>query len=509
MKNTHLYVLVAALVLSGLGVFGYKLFVLGFPIGTEDKTQLWEFEARIRFSALGKPTKLTLQIPSRGSKYVIVDESFFSGRYGLSTKYVEGNRQAVWSVRSARGRQTLFYRASIQVAAPRRPGSSADTPPPMPEFAESELEIAKSFLERAREHSADTDTLVSYVLGELSTRTPDADIAMLIDEQAETQDKLNTLSKVLALAGVRSNVVSGVPLTASGQNLKPVSWLEVEDASGVHLYDPATGNRVPDSVPFLILWRGINALGRLDGGHDMDVTLVLKQTEQPALASLVHGPESQRHWIVDYSLFNLPVTTQAVFRILMTIPLGVLVLVLMRNVVGFKTFGTFMPVLIALAFRGTELVAGILFFSLSVSLGLLVRFYLEHLKLILVPRLASVLIVVVLLMAAVTMLCYKLGIAVGLSVSLFPMVVMTMAIERMAIVWDERGAAEALQQGLGSLLVAALAYTVMSIRPLSHLVFVFPELLLLVLGATLLLGRYSGYRLLELRRFKALADRLD
>jgi hypothetical protein len=40
---------------------------------------------------------------------------------------------------------------------------------------------------------------------------------------------------------------------------------------------------------------------------------------------------------------------------------------------------------------------------------------------------------------------------------------------------------------------------------IGHLVFVFPELLLVLLAATLLLGRYSGYRLLELRRFRALA----
>jgi hypothetical protein len=38
-----------------------------------------------------------------------------------------------------------------------------------------------------------------------------------------------------------------------------------------------------------------------------------------------------------------------------------------------------------------------------------------------------------------------------------------------------------------------------------HLAFVFPELLLLVLAAMLLLGRYSGYRLSEVYRFRALA----
>ena len=54
--------------------------------------------------------------------------------------------------------------------------------------------------------------------------------------------------------------------------------------------------------------------------------------------------------------------------------------------------------------------------------------------------------------------------------------------------------------------MAALAYLVMSLELVEHLVFVFPELLLLLLAATLLLGRYSGYRLVELIRFRVLDE---
>ena len=54
-------------------------------------------------------------------------------------------------------------------------------------------------------------------------------------------------------------------------------------------------------------------------------------------------------------------------------------------------------------------------------------------------------------------------------------------------------------------MVAILAYVAMGIQWLEHLVFTFPELLLIVLAMTVLLGRYTGYRLLELTRFRALA----
>ncbi|MFN3920477.1 MAG: 7TM domain-containing protein, partial [Methylohalobius sp.] len=88
--------------------------------------------------------------------------------------------------------------------------------------------------------------------------------------------------------------------------------------------------------------------------------------------------------------------------------------------------------------------------SLVVALGLGCRFYLEYLQLLLVPRLASVLIIVIILMVLISLLSHKLGLERGLSVALFPMVILTMTVERMALLWEEHGAAEALKQGIGS-----------------------------------------------------------
>lgn len=209
--------------------------------------------------------------------------------------------------------------------------------------------------------------------------------------------------------------------------------------------------------------------------------------------------------LAEFSLFGLPLQTQFLFRTLLVIPLGIFLLVVLRNVVGLKTFGTFMPVLIALAFRQTGILWGVAFFAIIVAIGLSVRFYLDRLKLLLVPRLAVGVMVVVLIIAVLTVLFYHLGFARGLSLGLFPIVILTMTIERMSVVWEENGPLEAMQQAAGSLVVGVLTFLVMNVPQLEHLLFVFPELLLVVLAATLLLGRYSGYRLTELRRFRALA----
>jgi hypothetical protein len=164
-----------------------------------------------------------------------------------------------------------------------------------------------------------------------------------------------------------------------------------------------------------------------------------------------------------------------------------------------------MPVLIALAFRETKLFWGVVLFTILVTLGLSIRFLLDRLRLLLVPRLSAVLIVVVILMLLISLMSHRLGMETGLSVALFPMVIIAMTIERMSVVWEERGAVDAMRAGLGSLIVAIVAYVAMGMAWLEHLVFTFPELLLVVLSMVVLAGRYTGYRLLELSRFKALS----
>jgi hypothetical protein len=108
-------------------------------------------------------------------------------------------------------------------------------------------------------------------------------------------------------------------------------------------------------------------------------------------------------------------------------------------------------------------------------------------------------------MTAISLVSNQLGLETGLSVSLFPMVIISMVIERMSVVWEERGAFASIKEGTGSLAMAALSFMAMSIDILSYWVTVFPEINLIVLGLIIALGRYTGFRLLELIRFKQLA----
>ena len=245
------------------------------------------------------------------------------------------------------------------------------------------------------------------------------------------------------------------------------------------------------------------------GGKKPQFYLTVSPTPINALSIAKSRGLQSDSQLLRFSLLQLPVNVQATYKILLTVPIGAFIILILRNFIGLKTFGTFMPVLIALAFRETHVIWGICLFVIIVSFGLLARFYLDQLRLLLVPRLAAILTVVILLMIFISVISQNLGLDAGLSVALFPMVILTMTIERMCITWDERGASEAIKSGVGSLVAAVISYWAMSYEPLQYLIFAFPELLLVLLALILWFGQYRGYRLFELKRFKALARQIE
>lgn len=506
MKRVHLYALSGALAAIGCGFFLYKLFVFGFPLKPEERTDVWRVEVRIRFEAEGGAAKAALHTPHDTGAFTVVDQSFVSPGYGITTEPHPGSGiRAAYSLRDAQGTQTLYYRAVIQrgrdTAAVERDPRPKLTPPA---YEDAERAAAQAIAATALRQSADAATLAATVVKRLKEAKAGDEASFLLGPEPTNMRLVSTAVGLLQTAGLPARIVNGLVLVPERRDAHFLRWLEYYEDGRWKPHYPA--EPTPDALRYYLpWWRGPGAFVELSGGTALEHTVSTSRSYELAIHTALTQQRALERRLIEFSLFGLPLETQALFRTLLVIPIGILLLVLLRNVVGLKTFGTFMPVLIALSFRQTGLGWGLLFFTLVVALGLSVRFYLERLKLLLVPRLACVVIVVILLLAMLTVLSFRLGFVRGLSIGLFPIVILTMTIERMTVVWEERGAAEALQQGLGSVAVGALCYLVMNLRVVEHLAFVFPELLLVVLAVALLLGRYTGYRLSELRRFRVLA----
>lgn len=502
MNKRHLLGLVAVLTLLGLGIFYYKWAVLGFPLEGHSEAEVWTVEATVSFKAGAKPVKVDLRIPNRPRGFSILDENFVSKGYGLTTRYERSGRSAQWALRRPRNRAyTLYYRVTVYRDEPEEEDQKTPPYPPTPEEGEPYDTARVALVEEVRAQSADIETFTAEMLRRLNDPSPDQYIDLFLGRVSNATERAELAVNLLAGARIPARIIHGILLEGQQREADFDPWLEVHNGQRWLYFDPSSGKQgLPSN--FLVWWRGTDSVVDVRGGGGVEVNMAVQPSVVDAMLVAEQRALQRNSQAVEYSLFSLPIKTQAVYSVLLLIPIGAFVVVLMRNLIGIKTYGTFMPVLMALAFRETRLVSGIVLFSLIVVLGLSIRFYLERLRLLLVPRLASVLIIVVLLMAAISVIGHKLGLETGLSVSLFPMVILTMVIERMSIVWEERGPGEALKEGAGSIVVAAAAFLVMSVDALQHVVFVFPELLLLLLAVTVLFGRYRGYRLFELFRFK-------
>ncbi len=498
----HLKILITTLVALGVLITAYQIFILGIPVTEDETDDLWNIDAKVEFQANPRePVKLQMFVPPLNQDYVSLNESFISNNYGVSINRIDGNRKVTWSARRANGKQTLYYRLVLTkrygVEKPEEKG---------PIFRESipiegpEKIAAEALLAPIRQHSADVETFISETIKRVNN-TADDNVGLLLGGDRSIPNKAKVIDLLLSVAHVPMERVNAIRLTADIAQT-PELWLRSYNGSQWLYFNPVTGEQGLPSDR-LIWWVGNDPLISLEGGKQPQVTFTLNNSEINAIRLAKLTDEQTDAGFLEYSLYGLPLQTQQTYQIMIMIPIGVLVILILRNLGGLQTLGTFTPVLIALAFRETQLGFGIVLFTLITALGLSLRSYLEHLKLQMLPRLSVVLTFVVVLIAIISLLSHKLGLERGLSIALFPMVILTMTIERLSITWEERGGTHAFKVALGTLVAATLAFMLMSIPELTYFIFTFPAVLLIMVGFMLAMGRYRGYRLTELFRFKA------
>lgn len=500
-RQRHLYGLIGTLFCVGVAVFLYRHMVLDVPLTEKETVNSWMVEANLRFTAeRNRPVQAHMIIPYMPPSLVILDEYFVSQNYGVTTNLKDDNREAVWSLRRGTGPQSLYYRAILRDTDHQTGSLGKPLPQKRQVLPDNQNVAAETIIMQARQSSADIQTFTQSAIHELDKH--DGNAKLLIGDEPSERALVQAIIKVLNQARIEARPVQGIHLKQDTR--AETQWfLAVYNGKNWLYINPHTGIAgLPKN--FLVWQYGFDPLFTVAGGKTPQFSLTISPTPMNALsAAKTRGLQTESK-LLRFSLLALPVNVQETYKVLLMVPIGAFIILLLRNFVGLMTFGTFMPVLIALAFRETHVVWGIILFTLIVSFGLLVRFYLDELRLLLVPRLAVILTVVILMMLFISVMSLNLNLGSGLSVALFPMIILTMTIERMCVTWDERGASEAIKSGAGSLLAAVIAYAVMNFAALQYLMFAFPELLFVLLALILLFGEYRGYRLSELVRFKAL-----
>lgn len=201
------------------------------------------------------------------------------------------------------------------------------------------------------------------------------------------------------------------------------------------------------------------------------------------------------------SLLQLPLRQQNHFSLLLLLPLAALVLSVMRNVVGVPSFGIFTPVLLGLFFREATFQSGMIVFTLVVMIGFFGRVVLDRLHLLAVPRLSVIMTLVVIGLSIFTIQNQSHGWIDPDRLAFFPLVIVTVFIERLSVTYAEEGFWNTAKDVVGTFAIASVTYLVLMPASLKVVLLTHPELSLWAAAGLLMLGSYRGYRLSELMRF--------
>jgi transglutaminase-like putative cysteine protease len=324
--------------------------------------------------------------------------------------------------------------------------------------------------------------------------------ADVLDQEAGTQlGRARAMVALCRSARFPARLVTGFELR-EGQNVRPACWIEVRIGNLWQPFDVENGYRGTLPSTFVPVRR--DAAGVVAAPESVSVRKRFEIVQLPPPPGLVSG----RHGILGaFDLTRLPLHVQATLSLLLILPFGALITAVFRTLIGLRTFGTFTPTLLAMSFVYAAWQTGLIVLTMVLLIGLLGRLLLHQLKLLMVPRLSIVLTVAVVVLVLTLSLSHALGLSTGGEVFLLPVVIVTMMVERIFITNDEDGAAFTLRMLLGTVIVAAVCYLLLRWELLGSFIVTYPEAHLITIAGLVWIGRYTGYRLTELWRFRDLA----
>lgn len=492
--------------LMGGGLFLYKI-VNGFPLSPEAKVNSWHIELGLKLENATKNTELRVALPDEGQDLKVIDSHITDNGFGDYVGHDDDGSYILWSKRNPSRSENLYYRAIIYKV------KSADTTTSQEYVKQGLLPRSEKLKDNAsilalenieKKIRAESASDFSFITGlqRMIRDDKDSDLQYIRAKMGKA-DMVTIATEILNFSDIPARSMNGILLSSAKRGAEIMRWVDAYTSTRKISFSP---DRDTVGMPSNILpwWSGDKGLVAMkDSTATITKDIAIKRHTESALTEAIWGSDKIKSTLYGLTIYALPVEMQVVMRILLLIPLGALACIIVKQIVGIKTFGTFMPVLLAMAFRETTLINGLLLFSILIGIGIVFRGIFDKMRLLTVPRLGAVLTITVLCVFFLALSLDGLGFEAS-GLSLFPLVILTMMIERISVTWDEAGAKHTMNVTLNTLFVSSVCYLVIVLPSIEHIFTTFPELLLVIMAIMLLIGRYNGYKLTEYYRFKAL-----
>lgn len=510
------------LILTPLSLMGYKLYVLDYPLKGLMPVVSYQVELSMQVEGYGKDISVRTFLPRSDSRQRIIKEVNASGEFAMDQQTDELNRQVKWNGEAVDSKQDIRYIYQIQTRQLRYT-LPADLlipekyPADLSSYLKEEagiqvndpliMEEVKGLLPEGELYMADTLMRIHrHLQDKFENRNfsgfTDALTALKLRE-ASCNGKGRLFVAMARSMNIPARLVGGF-IMETGSKRTSHQWVEVYINGFWVPFDTINDHFAEIPANYLTLYYGDESLFRHSKNINFQYAFITTKKMVPRYDAQEALGDSVLNILNLYKTFERVGISQDLLKVLLMIPIGALVTVVFRNVIGLETFGTFLPALIAAASRETGLYWGLLGFALIIIITAIIRKGLDWLQLLHSPKMAVILAVVVLVMMAMTVVGVNFGLFELAQMTLFPIAILAITAERFAIMTEEQGYLKSFRIMLMTAIVIAAAYAVMSSLFLQSLFLAFPEMLLIVMAINIWLGKWVGMRLMEFYRFRKL-----
>ncbi len=481
--------------------------------------EVYKLKYRFFFKSGANNTSLKTYVPKSNSRQRISEEQISNDGTLLFLKKNEqqGNTRAIWNTKSINSYHAIDYDFTFE---------GKDKSFIVPKIFKNTLKVNKEYLNPTLNIQSDNKAVKDLAI-QLTKDTkndkeviqnifdyvyaiPSAPIITLTDavttilqKRASCNGKSRLFVALCRSLDYPSRIKGGI-IVEKGNKRTSHAWVELLINDIWVPFDGLNNHFAYLPANYLEIYQGDKSLITRTAGIQFDYIYEIEQLHH---VSFLNMNSKELHTLPGFSLWNLvakDIVPTGALHLLLLLPIGGLLVAFLRNIVGLKTFGVFLPVLIAFSLSHTGFISGIaIFVGLIILIGL-ISYPFDRLGLLYTPKLVISLTIMVSVILLSTHFGVKNNILWLTKLTFFPIIILTISAERFSRSTVEDGYVRALDKLFQTLIATSITYFILSWSFLPSILILFPEIVLLVIVLAAFLGRYIGIRWAELFRFKPL-----
>ncbi|MEY3783804.1 MAG: hypothetical protein RLZZ230_126 [Candidatus Parcubacteria bacterium] len=204
------------------------------------------------------------------------------------------------------------------------------------------------------------------------------------------------------------------------------------------------------------------------------------------------------YWVQESVRSGVPANT--IFLILLTPLLGLFVS-FVRVVIGLPTLDMLVPIALSFVLVAVGISVGLLVLAAILVASYIAKKSLSSLRIMFYPKRSLSMVFLAIAVFAALGLGVELGFDRILSVSIFPILVLMLLGDMIVSVQLHKSASETSLITGTTIFIGLIGYAAATSSVIQSTIILYPEIILLVIPANLIIGRYFGLRVLELFRF--------